>query len=371
MVVAVVLIAAWVPAAAAVAAVRSAIVIDAESGTTLIAKRPDVRRYPASLTKMMTLYLLFEALDADRVTLATRFRVSRRAAGQPRSKLGIRAGSSLTVRQAILALIVLSANDVATVVGENLGREEWKFARTMTRKARALGMYNTRFRNASGLPNRRQVSTARDMARLARALMMDFPHYYHYFGARSFRFQGRLYRSHNRLLELYRGADGLKTGYIRASGFNLVGSAVRGGKRLIAVVLGGNTPRQRDREMVRLLDRGFARVRTLYAELPAPPPEKPIILANADWAVQVGAFNDMAGAFAALRASRVFVRRLVADSRPLVIPAAEGDGGLYRARFVGMPATTARRACRLLQRTGRSCEVVRHTAERDAVVMAD
>jgi len=353
------------------AAYRASIVIDADSGMVLEAKRADRRLYPASLSKMMTLYLLFEALDEGRVTLATRMRVSRRAAGQPKSKLGVKAGSTITVHQAIQALIVRSANDVATVIAEALGGEEWKFAALMTRKARELGMRRTSFRNASGLPNRRQITTARDMATLARAMYRDFPHHYHYFATRSFRYKGKTYQTYNHLLTRYPGADGLKTGYIRASGFNLAFSAERGGKRLIGVVLGGGTPGSRDRAMARLLDQGFARVRRAYAKLPPPPPTKPILVAEGDWAVQVGAFGDLGSALAALRATRVFVPPSVALAKAMVVPAEQGDGGLFRARFVGVPVVQARRACLILARKGRDCEVVRHTPDTDAILMGD
>ena len=257
----------------------ASIVIDADTGEVLRSRNADVRRYPASLTKMMTLYMLFEAIDNGRLGLGSKMTVSKRAARQPASKLGVAAGSTVTVEQAIRALVVKSANDVAVVVAETLGGTERKFAEKMTAKARALGMSRTTFRNASGLPNRAQQSTARDMARLARALMRDFPHRYHYFDDRRFRYAGKNHRSPNRLLGQYRGLDGIKTGYIRASGFNLVASAERDGRRIIAVVFGGKTARSRNNHMVNLLDLGFTRLaerrppssRLLVAGVPRPP----------------------------------------------------------------------------------------------------
>ncbi len=257
----------------------ASIVIDADTGDVLRSRNADVRRYPASLTKMMTLYMLFEAIDNGRLGLGSKMTVSKRAARQPASKLGVAAGSTVTVEQAIRALVVKSANDVAVVVAETLGGTERKFAEKMTAKARALGMSRTTFRNASGLPNRAQRSTARDMARLARALMRDFPHRYHYFDDRRFRYAGKNHRSPNRLLGQYRGLDGIKTGYIRASGFNLVASAERDGRRIIAVVFGGKTSRSRNNHMVNLLDLGFTRLaerrppssRLLVAGVPRPP----------------------------------------------------------------------------------------------------
>ena len=257
----------------------ASIVIDADTGEVLRSRNADMRRYPASLTKMMTLYLLFEAVDNGRLDLKSKLKVSKRAARQPASKLGLRAGSTIRVGDAIRALIVKSANDIAVVVAEALGGTEAKFARRMTDKARALGMSRTTFRNASGLPNRKQRSTARDMARLARALMRDFPHRYHYFDDRRFSYRGRMHRTPNRLLGSYRGLDGMKTGYIRASGFNLVASAERDDRRVIAVVFGGRTARSRNNHMANLLDLGFTRLadrrrsssRILAAGIPRPP----------------------------------------------------------------------------------------------------
>ena len=257
----------------------ASIVVDAETGEVLRSRNADIRRYPASLTKMMTLYMLFEAIDEGRFSLTSKLKVSKRAAGQPPSKLGLGAGSTIEVEDAIKALVVKSANDIAVVVAEALGGTEVEFARMMTRKAQALGMSRTTFRNASGLPNRKQRSTARDMSFLARALMRDFPHRYHYFDDQRFRYGGRSHRSPNRLLGSYRGMDGIKTGYIRASGFNLAASAERDGRRVIAVVFGGKTARSRNRHMATLLDLGFTRIaerdakrgRVRYAGIPRPP----------------------------------------------------------------------------------------------------
>ncbi len=257
----------------------ASIVIDADSGEVLRSRNADVRRYPASLTKMMTLYMLFDAVDQGRLGLNSKLKVSKRAARQPASKLGLRAGSTIRVKDAIQALVVKSANDIAVVAAEALGGTEREFAKKMTAKAHALGMSRTTFRNASGLPNRAQRSTARDMARLARALMRDFPHHYHYFDDQRFRYRGRVHRTPNRLLASYKGMDGIKTGYIRASGFNLVASAERKGRRVIAVVFGGKTARSRNAHMAYLLDLGFERLakrrpsrsRILVAGIPRPP----------------------------------------------------------------------------------------------------
>ncbi len=216
----------------------SAIVIDAKTGKTLDEESPDALRHPASLTKIMTLYLLFERIEQGKLTLKSRLNVSEFASERPPSKLGLKPGTTIAAEDAIKALVTRSANDVATVIAENLADDEEAFAALMTRKARALGMSNTVFKNASGLPDREQVTTARDMATLGRAVQDRFPALYRYFSTHSFVWRGRVIANHNRLLGRVQGVDGIKTGYTNASGFNLVSSATRGGKRLIAVVNG-------------------------------------------------------------------------------------------------------------------------------------
>ena len=255
----------------------AAYVVHADSDDVLFDRYSTARRYPASLTKMMTLYMLFEAVEAGELTLDSKLKVSARAAGQPPSKLGVKAGSTITVDTAIQALVIKSANDVAVVVAEKLGGSEWQFAKKMTNRARKLGMRSTTFRNASGLPNSRQVTTARDMAELGRRVMQDFPQYYHYFAAKSFSYGGRTYSTHNSLVKNYTGADGIKTGYTRRSGFNLVTSAEKDGVRLIGVVLGGRKSWSRDRHMRDILDNAFAevakrptRIAALHRVKPAP-----------------------------------------------------------------------------------------------------
>jgi D-alanyl-D-alanine carboxypeptidase len=236
----------------------SAIVADARSGAVLMAANPDEQRYPASLTKMMTVYLAFEALQEGRVSLSTPIRVSAEAASMAPSRLGLAAGMTLTVEEAILALVTKSANDAAAALGEFLGGgSEGRFAQMMTLKARALGMTRTTFRNASGLPDLDQVTTARDMALLGRRLMQDFPDRFPTFSTPHFVFRGRTHWNHNRLLNEYEGTDGIKTGYVNDSGFNLVASAQRDGVRLVGAVFGGRTGRERDRHMMAILDRGF------------------------------------------------------------------------------------------------------------------
>ncbi|MBC9180155.1 D-alanyl-D-alanine carboxypeptidase family protein, partial [Pseudoroseomonas ludipueritiae] len=242
----------------------AAFVMDANSGEEIVSIAADEPRYPASLTKMMTLYMAFDAMARGRLSPNTRIRVSRNAAAQPPSKLGLRAGSTISARDAILAMVTKSANDAAAALGEHLaGGSEAAFGRMMTTKARALGMSRTTFRNASGLPNPQQKTTARDMARLSQALVGDFPDRYAYFSVQSFAFNGQTVRGHNRLLDNYPGADGIKTGFINASGFNLAASAMRDGVRMIAVVFGGASSWERDSHVMALLDRGFAERRGL------------------------------------------------------------------------------------------------------------
>jgi D-alanyl-D-alanine carboxypeptidase len=268
-------------AAPAAARQEAAILVDHATGEVLVARNADERVFPASLTKMMTLYLTFRSLEAGQLTPSSRLKVSARAAAMPPTKLGLKAGATIRVEDAILALVTKSANDAASVLAENLGGGEDRFARLMTRTARQLGMSRTAFRNASGLPDAQQRSTARDLARLARRLIDDYPGYYGYFSRRSFSYAGRTHGNHNRLLLSYDGMDGLKTGYTRASGFNLAASAVRDGRRLVAVVVGGSTARARDAAMVELLDAGFGSPRrqrapapTLVAS-PLPSPSRP------------------------------------------------------------------------------------------------
>ncbi|MDR5875177.1 serine hydrolase [Vreelandella gomseomensis] len=234
-------------------------VVDLDEGEVLYAENEDARRYPASLTKVMTLYLTFEALEQGRLQVDQPLPVSSQAASMPASKLWLSPGSSILVDEAIRALAVRSANDVAVVVAEALGGSERRFAQLMTAKARELGMRNTTFRNASGLPDDRQITTARDMVTLAVRVMQDFPDYYHYFGLQEFTYRGTRHTSHNRLVRNYPGADGLKTGFIRASGFNVITTAKRGDRRLMGIVMGGFTAQSRDKHMTSLLNRSFVR----------------------------------------------------------------------------------------------------------------
>ncbi|WP_024508669.1 D-alanyl-D-alanine carboxypeptidase [Bradyrhizobium sp. ARR65] len=241
----------------------SSIIVDGNSGAVLTANSPDGLRHPASLTKMMTLYLLFERLDAGKIKLDTEMPVSEHASEQDPTKLGLRPGQTIKVEDAIKGLITRSANDAAVVIAEALGGSEDNFARMMTRKARELGMSRTVYRNASGLPNDEQVTTARDQSILGRALQDRFPRYYRYFSTTAFTFHGQTIRGHNHLLGSVEGVDGIKTGYTRASGFNLVTSMHRGNRFLIGVVMGGRSGGSRDAIMRSLLAENLEKASTV------------------------------------------------------------------------------------------------------------
>jgi D-alanyl-D-alanine carboxypeptidase len=233
----------------------AAYVVDANSGSALYQVNATASRYPASLTKMMTLYILFEALQQGRLTKQTQLPVSAYAAARPPTKMGLKPGSTIAVDEAIQAICTKSANDAAVAVAEYLGGSEEAFAAQMTAKARQLGMVGTVFRNASGLPDPDQHTTARDMALLGMALRQRFPSQYAYFSARDFAFRGKLVRGHNDMLGRVHGVDGIKTGYIRASGYNIVTSVNAEGRKLVVVVMGGETAKARNAQVEDLINR--------------------------------------------------------------------------------------------------------------------
>lgn len=234
---------------------KSVMLMDVATGEVLYHKNGYDSRFPASLTKMMTLYLLFEVMEKSHLNLQTKLTASANAAAKPSTNLTLKAGDKITIDTAIKALIIRSANDVATIVAETLGRTEENFAKIMTKRAKMLGMHNTNFRNASGLPDNLQYSNSYDMAILSRALVRDFPQYYHYFNQTSFTHNGRTYKTHNNLMTSFAGVEGLKTGYIRASGFHLASAyrSPKNGRKLIAIYLGADRPEERKTELTRLL----------------------------------------------------------------------------------------------------------------------
>ena len=393
------------------AAKYAAIVIEEHSGRVLFARNADQARYPASLTKIMTLYLVFEELASGRLKMDSRIKVSRLAAGRSPSKLYLKTGQSITVENAIYALVTKSANDVATAIAEHLSGSEREFAKRMTRKARALRMSRTTFRNASGLPHSKQRSTARDMARLAVAMRRDFPQFYDFFSARSFRWKGQKFKNHNRLLSAYKGTDGIKTGYINASGFNLVASVERRGVRLIGVVFGGKTGRSRDRHMMQILDASFKRAKpadlgtqvaavrvlpkrkttTPPKELPVAPPDRRKVRANVDvsvadatayldadsrtnsasedsfetiWSVQIGSFAKRANAHKAAARARRVADNVLGQSPARLTLVTRGNLPLWRVRFNNLDEDQARSACAALFAKGRPCFAVQEQLKR-------
>ena len=249
----------------------SSIIVDGNSGATLSSNNSDASRHPASLTKIMTLYLLFERLDAGKIRLDTEMDVSEHASEQAPTKLGLRPGQTIRVEDAIKGLVTRSANDAAVVIAEAIAGDEDDFAKLMTRKARALGMTRTVYRNASGLPDDDQVTTARDQSTLGRAIQDRFPRYYRYFSTSAFNYHGHSIRNHNHLLGSVEGVDGIKTGYIRSSGFNLVTSMRRDNRHLVGVVMGGRSGGSRDADHAQSPRRKSARRPRPRAPLPRSP----------------------------------------------------------------------------------------------------
>ena len=361
----------------------AAIVIEEKTGRVLFSRNADKKLYPASLTKIMTLYLLFEEVAQGRLSMKSKLPVSRVAASRSPSKLYLQPGSSISVESAILALVTKSANDVATVVSEALSGTEREFAKRMTRKARSLGMINTTFKNASGLPNRAQKSTARDMARLGVAIRRDFPQFYHYFSRTSFSYKGRKFGNHNKLLRQFDGTDGIKTGYTHASGFNLVAATERNGVRLIGVVFGGRTGTSRNAHMMKILSTQFRRIQPFAVRqiaatttLPAPRPNMPArpktkqpdfqlatLFTNqaprvenpTSWAIQVGSFSRRVNAHKAAIDARRSAERVLGLIPAELSVVMRGEMPLWRVRFGDLEEDQARAACAALFSSGKAC----------------
>jgi D-alanyl-D-alanine carboxypeptidase len=384
----------------------AAIVVDAKSGEVLYSKHEDSPRYPASITKVMTLYLTFEALASGKLHPDDRVTFSPHATAQAPSKLGVRAGDSISVVEAIEAMTTLSANDAAVAMAEKLGGTESRFAALMTLRAQELGMQNTHFANANGLPDTRNLSTARDIAIMSRAVMRDYPQYYHYFSLEGFDFRGRQIVNHNHLLGP--GVDGLKTGFTNASGFNIAISGVRDNRRLIVVVMGGPTRVARDQNAEDLLLTGFNVMHRramgekitvaqnlfepelsgpvvrppveqgdgdqdgLKVELASAPAaragkvdivqprrkdgrdEKPAKTAKAKWAVQVGEFRSPTDA----RHQIAFVEKRFGDHFDGATGGTDKQGRKYKVVFSGFTEGDAKDACRALKAKRLACMVI-------------
>ncbi|HBM90633.1 MAG TPA: D-alanyl-D-alanine carboxypeptidase [Rhodospirillaceae bacterium] len=382
------------------------IVMEAETGYILRSRSRNAYRYPASLTKMMTLYLVFQAIENGRIRLKTKLPVTALAARQPATKIGLRVGQRLRVYDAVMSLVTQSANDAAVVLAEGVGGSVPKFVRLMNKQAKALGMNRTRFRNPSGLPDKRQLTTANDMAILAHALIHHYPGFYPYFSRQSHRYAGRKMNNHNNLLDCYEGMDGIKTGYTNASGFNLASSAKQRGVRLIGIIFGGRKAASRDKQMKVILDKSFKAVRkpsvrrilakgerrrnradyiSLPTKIAAAFPSKkkrhhkklalakprvapsaftrkpPVNAAQNEpvWGLQIGAFGALTGAQKALEETAKNSGPLLEEAEQSLQKITMTDGStVYRARFLGVDKKTARSVCSLLIKTGQNCIVV-------------
>lgn len=356
----------------------SSIIIDAESGEILSESNAEERRYPASLTKLMTLYITFDALEKGIIKWDDKLPVSRKAANMSPSKIGVRKGDKIKVGDAVMALIVKSANDCAVVLAEGLGYSEENFAKTMTKVAKELGMKNTTFYNASGLPNKKQKTTAKDMALLGAAIYHHFPQYYKLFATKKFTYKGRTIYTHNHLLKTFEGADGMKTGFTNAAGYNIVTSAERNGHRVIAVTMGHRMLKQRDQKVAAMMEKGLQKLAlNSYAE-------NDIQVANAQsginqetheematnslaasnsnemaaWGIQVGAFSNYAKARNyALDIKNELIKK--ADDKTIDIePYQTGSAIVYRSKIIGFDKKEAKNICNRLQKSHKSCIVV-------------
>ena len=376
----------------------ASIVVDADTLEIIHARQIDEMRFPASLTKLMTLYLTFDALNAGTLTLNEPIHVSANAAGTAPTKLGLRQGQTITIENLIQAIAVKSANDAAVVLAERLAGSERAFAQQMTAKARRLGMTKTTFKTANGLPHPEQKTSARDMAKLASNILNNHRRYYHYFGQEHFRYDGRRYKNTNGLLHSLKGVDGFKTGYTYDSGYNLIVSAQRDGRRLIAVVLGGASGASRNSHMQDLIERGFnvmgvepiqSRRPITVNRKPVPTQKKPqianiatipqairlrgsnketVTISNdhslnlsklkteGKWGVQVGAFSKKKKAEAQI--STISGLHILSTAKAVVRPLTRDGQTLYSARFEGLSVKEAQAACKSLANLASGCLIV-------------
>ncbi len=358
----------------------ASIIVDADNLDVLHARQIDELRYPASLTKVMTLYLTFDAINSGTLTLDQKLNVSRTAASASPTKLGLRTGQTITVDTLIKAVAVRSANDAAVVLAEHLAGSEEAFAFQMTAKAHSLGMNKTAFKTANGLPHPEQVTTARDMAKLANAVLVNHRRHYHYFGIEKFSYNGRTYKNTNGLLHNRDDVDGLKTGFTNASGYNLIVSAERDGRRLIAVVLGGASGASRNSHMSDLIERGFDvmgvkpqvitvattqktvkpvpnKTRQIIRLRGAKPVSTNVIQASTakqveQWSVQLGLFTDETQAKAHLES--VTLLPSLARAKPVL----QQRGPQYVARMSGLSPQSAREACKALEKSRHGCLII-------------
>lgn len=391
----------------------SAIMVNAEDGSVMYEMNADELRYPASLTKLMTLYITFNALESGRLKLTDKLKVSATAASRSPSKLGVRAGETITVKDAVMAVIVKSANDCATVLAEHFSKNEAEFAVLMTKTAKKLNMNQTTFKNASGLPNSQQKTTARDMSKLAMAVYHHFPQYYKWFSVQSFKYKGQTITGHNHLLSSFAGADGMKTGYTAAAGYNIVTSAKRSGKRVIAVTMGHRYLNERDKKASVMMDKGLnalkksnkidvasltrtidgnatrlASVRSInqgaasVAKYTPAAVKKNVAANNAaksgntsmqtaahngGYAIQVGAFSDYKRAKSYATSVKNDLAKKYAVYDVKIEETQVAGGKMYRSKVVGMAKNTADSICKNMKSQKKSCLVV---AESGSVSMA-
>ncbi len=356
----------------------SSIMIDAESGKILSESNADELRYPASLTKLMTLYITFDALEKGIIKWEDKLPVSRRAANMSPSKIGVKRGEKIKVGDAVMALIVKSANDCAVVLAEGLGYSEENFAKTMTKVAHELGMNNTSFYNASGLPNKKQKTTARDMALLGAAIYHHFPQYYKLFSTKKFTYKGRTIYTHNHLLKTFKGADGMKTGFTNAAGYNIVTSAERNGQRVIAVTMGHRIMKQRDKKVASMMEHGLQKLalnnhveeeikvadaqEAMKQEVNEELASNSLSTSNSNeenaWGIQIGAFSNYAKARNyALDIKNELIKK-AEDKSIDVEPYQTGSAVVYRSKIIGFEKKEAKNICKRLQQSHKSCIVV-------------
>jgi D-alanyl-D-alanine carboxypeptidase len=370
------------------------ILVDASTGRVISQKNADATLHPASLTKIMTLMMVFDALDSKKISLNSSVLISSYAANMAPSKIGLKPGKTISVENAIKALSTKSANDISAALAEKLGGSEKRFAQLMTAKAHQIGMTKTNFANASGLHNSKQTSSARDMAKLAIYVMRTYPKYYHYFSLKKFEFDGKIHTSHNRLMNTYPGMDGMKTGFIRQSGFNLVSSARRGNVRLVGVIFGGKTANSRNAQMAKLLDIGFGRGAynadnsdNILPYQPSPANKKQVLSlqkptiplkpfengqgqnvsllkkpsvtyqnqgqsinpSQGTWSIQIGAFQDRVSTDRVLYTAIKSLPSPLNKGNPVIVPLRTADASwVFRARIAGYSREQAVQACRYL-----------------------
>ena len=349
----------FILASSATYAKKAAIVIDFDTKEVLFEVNANTKNYPASLTKIMTLYILFDQIDKGLLTDETNLKVSKIASSRSPSKLYLEAGSFIKVEDAIMALIIKSANDVATVVAENISGTEKEFAKLMTKYARNLGMANTTFKNASGLPNRAQLTTAKDIAILSHALISNFPEEYKLFSKQKFTYNGKTYKTHNKLMLSYEGADGIKTGYIRASGFQLAFSAVRNNKRLVGVIFGGDTGKQRDRSLKIIMDKEFAELgikNTKEKKSTIVKKETKKTKTNS-YSIVVGTFKYRNSAEKQLKLIKSKYPKTTTNKKANIVLIKVSGKQLYESRFDNFSKKEAYSACKRLKKYNRDCFV--------------